>query len=79
MTSFMRSLCYFIVHFSYKKKSSSKSRSEFFGQILIQVRFGANKILVCSLIHMCYGLVVKTIIGFAHTPIFKVLLILGLE
>ena len=39
----------------------------------------ANKILVCFLIHMYYGLGVKMIIGFAHTPIFKVLLILGLE
>ena len=58
-----------------KKKSSSKSRSEFFGKILIQMRFGANKILVCSLIHMCY----KMIIGSAHKPIFEVLLILGLE
>ena len=79
MTSFMRYSCYFIVHLSYKKKSSSKSRGEFFGQILIQVRFGANKILVCSLIHMCYGLVVKMITGSAHSPIFEVLLILGLE
>ena len=39
----------------------------------------ANKILVCFLIHMCYGLGVKMIIVFAYTPIFKVLLILGLE
>ena len=62
-----------------KKKSSSKSRSEFFGKILIQMRFGANKILVFSLIHMCYELVVKMIIGSAHKPIFEVLLILGLE
>ena len=63
----------------YIYKSSSKSRSEFLGQILILVRFGANKFLVCSLIYMCFGLVVKMVISFAHTPIFVVLLILGLE
>ena len=40
--------------FLLKKKPSSKPWSAFFGQILILVRFGANKILVCSLIHVLW-------------------------
>jgi len=65
--------------FLLKKKPSSKPWSAFFGKILILVRLGANKFLVYFLIYMCYGLVVKMVIGSAHTSIFEVLLILGLE
>ena len=65
--------------FHKKRKSSSKSWSEFFGKIIILVRFGANKFLVCSLIYKCSRLVVKMVIGSAHTSIFEDLLILGLE